>query len=252
MLRAVDELVLAPIWRLAMDPTGNTACTIQFHDGTCVEADANLAIFNRIGWSTSPAFRDASETDAAYAAMETHALLLSWLAAHPGPVLNPPQANGLSGLRASRLGWRVLAMRTGLPVCPWFVTSSAREFPPPPGLRPTLAPDRFIDPLVAIAGDRFAEFDAAGPDAARTTALVVGDRVVASLPESRTNRIAWLSPGLPPRLCCRWSSSGLVNTGASIRRIRCHRSRVNSRSPRSRRSLKMRSARRDFVGWHSL
>ena len=184
MLRAVDELVLAPIWRLAMDPTGNTACTIQFHDGTCVEADANLAIFNRIGWSTSPAFRDASETDAAYAAMETHALLLSWLAAHPGPVLNPPQANGLSGLRASRLGWRVLAMRTGLPVCPWFVTSSAREFPPPPGLRPTLAPDRFIDPLVAIAGDRFAEFDAAGPDAARTTALVVGDRVVASLPES--------------------------------------------------------------------
>jgi len=78
----------------------------------------------------------AAGADRAYAEMEIYALFASWLAALPGPVLNPASPSGLSGSTwRSPAEWVVLARQAGLSVLPRRESDSddpdALMMPPP-------------------------------------------------------------------------------------------------------------------------
>lgn len=71
-------------------------------------------ILNRITALPTAHLDRAYPEDRAYAIEEWHALLLSWLAALDGPVVNPPTPTGFAGLPRSPLEWHLLAGQAGL------------------------------------------------------------------------------------------------------------------------------------------
>lgn len=122
------------------------------------------ATLNRVRWLPPAAAGFASANDREYAAAERHALLMSVLAALPGPVVNGPVPPSLAGADLTPAGWLALAASVGLPVRRTVLTTDARRHPRPgwsarcwPGLDalplgipPGPRPVVWVEPVLAV------------------------------------------------------------------------------------------------------
>ncbi len=122
-----EELALAPCWEHRQGVNGSST-RILFADGTRFDERQVGAVLNRITVPELPQFYGASEADRLYAISEVSALWLSWLAALPCPVVNPPSPWSLSGPEFPLLQWLNLASRAGLPVRGCTFSSDPRVF----------------------------------------------------------------------------------------------------------------------------
>jgi hypothetical protein len=117
-------------WEHRLDAT--TAWTVvSLADGRVLDSREVRGALNRF-LAIPPAMLAAvAPQDREYAAGELWALLVSWLAALPGPVLNPATARGLSGAWRQRSEWSLLAARAGLPAASaWIHSGDGVDDPP--------------------------------------------------------------------------------------------------------------------------
>jgi hypothetical protein len=105
-------------------------------DGRVVESGEISGTLNRL--QVAPPSPLAAE-DREYGFHEISALLMSWLASLPGPVLNPPDTRGLAGAWRPPAEWAALAAEAGLRAAPvtvdsdrdWLTDASGwRSWPP--------------------------------------------------------------------------------------------------------------------------
>lgn len=96
--------------------TGHVDCEIHLAVGDLLRVSDVRGVLNRLSSLPAAWFRQYGGPDRDYAAQELHAFYLSWLHALPGPVLNPPTPQGLSGNWRHPSAWTALAVRAGLPV----------------------------------------------------------------------------------------------------------------------------------------
>ncbi|MEU0534832.1 hypothetical protein [Amycolatopsis tolypomycina] len=108
------RLAVASRWVHTVAPDGTAATEIRLAGGGCVPCSP-AAVLNRIDGVTPVRFARAGARDRDYAAMELHALFVSWLAGLPCPVVNPVNGNG-SAAPAALPYWLLAARRAGLPV----------------------------------------------------------------------------------------------------------------------------------------
>lgn len=106
-----EELMLA-VWRHRVG--GSVTTEIVLRDGRALRSDALGGVFCRLTYAPTPLFTRSTERDRQYAAAEGYALLLSWLAGLPCPVVNRPGPLGLSGPQLTPVQWLALAGRCGL------------------------------------------------------------------------------------------------------------------------------------------
>ena len=126
-LVSVDEILLAPRWVHCVGAKG-VDTTVELHDGTALHSASIGVVFNRLNYVDAAHFAHAPAADKDYAAMELFALLLSWLAGLPCPVINRPSPAGLGGAVQTLQDWLLLAVRAGLAVPNMRFTSNARRF----------------------------------------------------------------------------------------------------------------------------
>lgn len=98
-------------------------CEIRFTDGDVLRISDTRGVLNRLSSLPATWAHLYGGPDRAYAMQELHAFYLSWLNALPGPVLNPPTPQGLSGNWRHPSAWAVLALQAGLPVHTYRQTS---------------------------------------------------------------------------------------------------------------------------------
>lgn len=120
------ELTATAIWEHRIRD-GRARSRVRLVDGRVLDDSPAGAVLNRIGVVAGPQL--ATRPDREYAAMELHALLLSWLAGLACPVLNPPSPVGLGGARRGELDWLAVGSRLGLPVRTVRVTTDPRGVP---------------------------------------------------------------------------------------------------------------------------
>jgi hypothetical protein len=118
-------LALAIGWSHRVGRTGEATTDLRLPTGEQLDAGALGVVLNRAAPPAPPAF---SGPDREYAATELFALLLSWLASVPGPVVNPPSPRGLAGAGRGRLEWLGLAAAAGIPIRACRMTTSARRY----------------------------------------------------------------------------------------------------------------------------
>lgn len=174
---------------------------VTLRDGRTLVSSEIRVVFNRCLRAAVPQFAAATATDREYAQMEAHALLLSWLSAMPGAVLNPPSPRGLAGEAPGRYEGLALAAAVGLPTLDVLASTSVRRFrrerrdahrvvlrrEPGEARRPEIV----VEPLPSSS-----ELLGGGPGLfrepttdQRAIAVVAGDRVVGPVPRD-------LHPGL--------------------------------------------------------
>jgi len=123
-----EELALAPYWAHRIE---NSSCstTLYLSDGTELSSDRIGVVFNRLRYAAVPHFAHAAEADRSYAADETYALWLSWLASLPCTVVNRPTSRGLGSQNRSMTEWLLLAAKAGFPTRGYHFSSDSRQFP---------------------------------------------------------------------------------------------------------------------------
>ena len=112
-LVTVDELVAARRWEHRLGAE-HLMVTIELSDGRVIEGARVRGALNRLVAIPSSRLERAVPTDREYATQELYAFFLSWVAALPGRILNPPTPQGLSGCWLERSEWLVLAAAAGL------------------------------------------------------------------------------------------------------------------------------------------
>ncbi|HOT94826.1 MAG TPA: hypothetical protein PK089_06525 [Methanoregulaceae archaeon] len=122
-----EELALAPCWEQRLGE-GKTGTRVRLADGTRLDDRGIRGVFNRLQVPDLPQFLRSSEADRLYALGEVAALWLSWLAALPCPVVNPPSPWSLPGPEFPLLQWLDLASRAGLPGRGCTFSSDPRVF----------------------------------------------------------------------------------------------------------------------------
>jgi len=122
-------------------------------DGSVIDSATVRGTLNRLTHVPPALVAPMGPDDRAYALQELSALVLSWLASLPGPVLNLPDPRGLCGAWRPPAEWALLASDAGL--CPVTVDGAA-----PPGAAGAW---RVWSPHSPVPGD----------------AIVVGDAVFA-------------------------------------------------------------------------
>jgi hypothetical protein len=156
---------------------------ITLADGRRISSRRPRPVLNRLSIVPSHFLGAVEGSDRDYAVQELHALFLSWLWAHPGPMLNRPSPQFLGGHWRPAAGWAVLAARADLPTARYRLTSDdLLEDTPvsvPPGsgraetvfvvagqaLAPSAVPSWLVEAcqrLAALTGD-----DLVGVDVAR-------------------------------------------------------------------------------------
>ena len=130
---------------------------ITLADGRRISSGHARPVLNRLRFVPTFQLATMAGDDRDYAAQEFQALFLSWLWAHPGPMLNRPSPQFLAGHWRHPAAWAALAARAGLSAPPY----RQRSDDPPAG------------PAVPSA--------AGGQGSGRppVTVLVVGGQVVA-------------------------------------------------------------------------
>jgi hypothetical protein len=126
-------LLRARAWRHALGVDG-VHTELVLADGTLVSSRTLRGVVNRIAGLSPELVAGAVESDRLYALQEVHALLASWLAALPCPVLNRPNGRGLNGPWCGAAEWTAMALRAGLPAPACTRSSgSATPWAQPPG-----------------------------------------------------------------------------------------------------------------------
>ena len=95
---------------------GRVEATVTLADGTVLAPEALGVVHSRLVAARPPHFARAAARDRDYAVGEFQALLTSWLASVPVPVVNLPSPLGLAGAHRDLLTVLRLAARAGLPV----------------------------------------------------------------------------------------------------------------------------------------
>jgi hypothetical protein len=124
---AVDTLTGADLdaaeqWEHRVGAAGADV-VIQFVNGSRLVGSETRGVLNRLSYLPTAWLQRIGGPDRDYAMQEMYALYLSWLHALPGPVLNPPQPQGLCGNWRHRSMWAMLAGRAGLPMAPYRQSS---------------------------------------------------------------------------------------------------------------------------------
>jgi hypothetical protein len=120
-----QELATATVWEHRIQ--GRGVCTrLRFADGDELGDIQLQGVLNRLGGFYQPPGELSG--DGEYAACEWNALVLSWLAFLPCPVLNRPSPDGGLGGYRSPGGWRYLAHRAGLPIAPLIQSNLSPEW----------------------------------------------------------------------------------------------------------------------------
>jgi hypothetical protein len=145
-LVSAEQLAHSLRWEHRLRSDGVTV-RITLADGREVHHDRVWGVLNRV-LSVPPAWCTvATAADREYATQEIGAFFLSWLYALPGPVLNRPTPQGLSGPWRHPSEWHCLAGRAGLSVGPY--TQSGLDSPDICGV-----PATQVDRTVFVAADR--------------------------------------------------------------------------------------------------
>lgn len=108
---------------------GRAETRIRTGAGGWLDESWPTSVLNRV--EQVPATSFPGDRDQEYAAMETFAFTLSWLAGFPCRVINPATPRGLAGDPRTPIQWLHLAGHAGLPSRRIRWTTSARIRPPP-------------------------------------------------------------------------------------------------------------------------
>lgn len=127
-LVSADELMLATRWTHRLGGGTEPHSQVTLPDGSRIDSDRVGVTFNRLCAVDLPSFDRGAGRDRDYALAEMHALLASWLASLPCPVVNRGDAGGLSGDSRGRSAWLTLARRVGFPIRTYVSTDNARRF----------------------------------------------------------------------------------------------------------------------------
>lgn len=106
-------------WRHGISAGGEATVEIELVDGRRISSSRPAAILNRLWQAPRSRVDRVGGDDRDYAAQEMSALFLSWLNALPGPIVNRPTPQGLSGRWRHPSQWTVLAAAAGLATQPY-------------------------------------------------------------------------------------------------------------------------------------
>lgn len=115
-----DVLACSRRWEHRVGAAG-ADLVIELADGRTLHRQEIGGVLNRLMGVPQGPFRASPDVD--YALQELNAFYMSWLAALPGAVLNPPSVLGLGGAWRHASEWVVLAARAGLPTLPYRQSS---------------------------------------------------------------------------------------------------------------------------------
>lgn len=142
------ELAAAERWEHRLGEAGATFALTLAGGERRVSSGEVRGTLNRLSFVPSAWLQRIGGPDRDYAIQEMHALYLSWLAALPGPVLNRPTPQGLSGNWRHPSGWAALAGQAGLPAARYRQSS---EDDPAEAWQPAGAPPEAI---AFVVGER--------------------------------------------------------------------------------------------------
>jgi hypothetical protein len=108
--------------------TAETSIELTLSDGSIISGENTRGVLNRLQTIPS-AHLKASPADREYATQELFAFMLGWMHSLPGPAINPPAPQGLSGRWRHISEWILLARAAGLST-PIFRMSSSNEVNP--------------------------------------------------------------------------------------------------------------------------
>jgi len=120
------EMQMAVRWAQVQE-NGRTANELILMGGKQINLE-KVVVFNRLSSVSALTFQGLSAVDKSYSIEETQAFVLSWLAALPGPVINPATHAGLAGPGFDQLAWMLIAHKAGLPTPEISLVSSQRRF----------------------------------------------------------------------------------------------------------------------------
>ena len=131
------EVVSAPLLAYALQwehrvGDDNASFSIELSDGRRLCSSESVGVLNRLSAAPTAYLDAVGSPDRDYAVQELHALFLSWLYALPGPVVNRPTPNGLSGRWRHPSEWVMLSAEAGLVAIPFRQSS---EDPPDASMR---------------------------------------------------------------------------------------------------------------------
>jgi hypothetical protein len=133
---------------------------VALADGRTIDSDEVRGTFNRLTW-VPPAFvEQLVEDDRRYGLQEFSALVMSWLASFPGPIINPPDTRGLSGAWRSPAEWAILAGSAGLNTAPVFF-DSANDASAGNGWYATGRNGPFVEDVIVVGDAVFSDADVA-------------------------------------------------------------------------------------------
>jgi hypothetical protein len=112
------DLLAGAVWSHRLGRNAATA-GLRLADGRVVDGRAVRGTLNRLSYLPPGIVGLLPERDREYGLHELYALLLSWLAALPGPILNPPDPRGLCGAWRHPAEWAALAGAAGLSAAPY-------------------------------------------------------------------------------------------------------------------------------------
>ena len=133
------DIVTAPVlgsalkWDHRLTREGDVRSCLELGDGRVLSSDNPFAVLNRLSWVPTDRLDRVAGADRDYAVQEMNALLLSWMHALPGPVINRPTPQGLGGNWRDRSVWSSLAFQAGLPAASYrqSCTDGPTEMWPP-------------------------------------------------------------------------------------------------------------------------
>lgn len=117
-LVSAEMLAYSLLWEHRVTAEG-ASVRIVLADKRTICSETTRGALNRLVSVPSEHLGLATPPDREYASQELFALFVSWLHALPGPVLNRPTPQGLSGRWRHSSEWAWLASRAGLPTKPY-------------------------------------------------------------------------------------------------------------------------------------
>lgn len=117
-----ETLAFGVQWEHRIDG-GGAHVRLTLPNGLDVRSTEVQGVLNRLLAAPADSTLVARPSDRDYAQQELMAFFMSWLETLPGPVLNPPTAQGLSGAWRHPSEWNCLAAEAGLPTSPYALSS---------------------------------------------------------------------------------------------------------------------------------
>jgi len=151
LMMVTDQDLAGATWRHQLDHDGATTA-IALADGRVIDSGDLRGTLNRLTHVPPGLVDGMAFDDRAYAHQELSALVLSWLASMPGPVVNPPDPRGLCGAWRPSSEWAMLAAEAGLCPAPVRVNGEIERQDVPGGWQswPPYAP---VPEDVIVAGE---------------------------------------------------------------------------------------------------